>query len=407
VPRNTSRRDASFAPRRFGAGRLLAFVWAVTLSVLAGGAVWLEVTHVPDSPPPADRASPALAETGPPPVDDPSAPADRADPQGQVADADRDSDSAPPEAATASVTGAASDTPAAPAATDSDEAPASVRDPGAGAETGASISLAPAPDPDLVEQGENGALPVIGPDGRRPWRVYSRPYLADPDAPRIAVVIQDIGLSARDTDATLESLPPETTLAISPYAPEPGATARRARRAGHEVLVMIPMEPVSYPENDPGPHTLLVQQPAEERLARLRHVLSRFQGYVGGVNHMGSRLTARADAIRPALTEMNARGLLFLDARTSPGTVAARVAGEIGLPRAISDLYIDAEISVDAIRRNLEELERTARSGGVAIGIARPYPVSLREISQWAADLSQRGLQLAPVSATVDLQPPP
>ena len=31
----------------------------------------------------------------------------------------------------------------------------------------------------------------------------------------------------------------------------------RAREAGHEVLLEVPMEPFDYPDNDPGPQTLL------------------------------------------------------------------------------------------------------------------------------------------------------
>lgn len=387
MARRHSRIDAYDGARRFGAGRLLALIWAVTLVLIAGGAVWLEVTHSPDEAAQATTADDAVTETAPPPpaVMPARDSASAADDSGDAAGAPDVAETAPDPASDV------------PDGADFAEAPAQQA-------SDARIALAPAPDPALVETGEDGVLPIIGRDGRRPWRVYSRSYLADPAAPRIAIVIQDIGLSARATDAALEAMPPEVSLAISPYADDPGTTARRARRSGHEVLVMIPMEPVAYPENDPGPHTLLATQPAEERLARLRYVLSRFQGYVGGVNHMGSRLTARAAAIRPVLAELEARGLLFLDARTSSSTVAARVAGEIGLPRAISDLYIDADVAADAIRRNLQELERAARSGGVAVGIARPYPVSLREIADWAAGLSTKGIKLAPVSATVDLQ---
>lgn len=34
-------------------------------------------------------------------------------------------------------------------------------------------------------------------------------------------------------------------------------TATRAREAGHEILLQLPMEPFDYPDSDPGPQTLL------------------------------------------------------------------------------------------------------------------------------------------------------
>ena len=54
-------------------------------------------------------------------------------------------------------------------------------------------------------------------------------------------------------------------------------------------LAQVPMEPYDYPDNDPGPQTLLTSLGAEQNVDRLHWHLSRFQGYVGIANFMSLR----------------------------------------------------------------------------------------------------------------------
>ena len=52
------------------------------------------------------------------------------------------------------------------------------------------------------------------------------------------------------------------------------------------------MEPFDYPDNDPGPQTLLTSLTPDQNIDRLHWLMSRFQGYVGIVSYMGARFTA-------------------------------------------------------------------------------------------------------------------
>jgi len=374
------------------AAAVLATVWAGTLLLLAGGALWLELSYTP--PPPV--ATPEEAAEGTAEGVDTAAPAEGASSTG--------SEGGPVDGTGGA--GPAQDRPAARG--DPQPAPAS-SDAAARAGEGdtrapADIRLAEAPVSDLVEPGPDGLLPVAGEAGRTAWQVYSRPHLADPDAPRIALVVQEIGLNESATEATIAQLPPAVTLALSAYAAEPQAVARRARAAGHELLLMVPMEPFDYPANDPGPHTLLAGMPPEEMLARLHYVMGRFAGYVGLVNHMGSRFTADAQALAPVMADLSGRGVLFLDARASARSVLPAAAREARVPVVVNDRYIDNDVSGEAIDRQLDELLRIARAQGAAVGIGRPYPVTLRRIAAFAERLETEGAALAPVSALVGLR---
>lgn len=265
--------------------------------------------------------------------------------------------------------------------------------------------LAPAPDPDLVENTRDGPLPVIGKDGRRPWQAYARPFDVNDKRPRVALIVSGLGQSAAATEAAIQRLPGAVTLAFAPYAKNLDQWIGLARAAGHEVLLTVPMEPIGYPDNDPGPHTLLTSISDKDNRERLLYLLSRFPGYVGVLNTMGARLTTAPQSLRPILEEINNRGLIFVDSRSSLRSVAASQATEIGLPRAINNRFIDIKAARSEIDQRLDELERIAKDGGYALGIGSPYPVTIERVVLWAQELESKGVALAPVSALVDKQP--
>ena len=265
-------------------------------------------------------------------------------------------------------------------------------------------ALAPAPDPALIERSKDGVLPIVGPDGRKPWTVYARPFDANNPRPRIAIIISGLGQSAATTEAAIQTLPPSVTLAFNPYAQRLDYWASRARGAGHEILALVPMEPVNYPANDPGPQTLLTTLTPPENRDRLNWSLSRFQGYVGILSQAGSRYTTALESIHPTLEEINNRGLMFIDARSSLRSSAFRIAGEIGVPRALNNRFIDIQASKEEIDRRLHELVKIATTSGFAVGIGQPYPATVERVAAFVRGADARGLAIAPISAIADHQ---
>ncbi|MEQ8246440.1 MAG: divergent polysaccharide deacetylase family protein [Alphaproteobacteria bacterium] len=263
------------------------------------------------------------------------------------------------------------------------------------------LVLAPAPEPALQVAGRFGPLPAIAEDGREPWRVYARPFPQARNRPRIAILLQDLGLSQEQTNAAIQQLPGSVTLGFTPYARRLDQWIGLSRAAGHEVLLQIPMEPFDFPTSDPGPHTLLTSAGTDENMERLEFLLSRFSGYVGVYNRMGDRFTASPESLQPVLQSIRDRGLLFVDARTSGTSVAGRIAADLSLPHALNNREIDQVASRVAIDAKLIDLENIARQQGQAIGIGRPYPVTLERLAQWAATLEEKGIDLAPLSALV------
>lgn len=251
------------------------------------------------------------------------------------------------------------------------------------------------PDLALLEDGPFGRLPKIGPDGRRPFLAYARPFDLEDRRPKVAVLLLGLGLQRDLLDAAL-ALPAPISLQFSPYAADLPAMVERAHRAGHEVLLDLPMEPADYPASDPGPHTLLAGSGRDENLKRLNWLLAQATGYValagGGARFAGS------DQAAAVLDVLARRGLALIelgDRRLAPAAAAA------GLPYASARPAIDEDPSVLAIDYALAALEAEALAGGSALGVAQGYPVSLERLRLWTATLEAKGLVLAPVSAVL------
>ena len=137
--------------------------------------------------------------------------------------------------------------------------------------------LWPAPDPALINRTDIGPLPIIALDGRTPLQVYARPY-KETGKQRIAIVVGSLGMSEATTLAAIQQLPGGVTLSFAPYGRNLQDYVNLARAAGHEVLLQVPMEPMDYPSDDPGPHTLLTSLTIKRNLKRLDWLLGRFTG---------------------------------------------------------------------------------------------------------------------------------
>lgn len=271
------------------------------------------------------------------------------------------------------------------------------------------VKLAPAPDSRLVERSRFGLLPKVAPDGATPMQVYARPLGSAPEtkpAGRIALLVGGLGISQNGTADAITQLPGAVSLAFAPYGVELERVVQRARGDGHEVFLQVPMEPFDYPDNDPGPHTLLSGPKAAENLDRLHWVLGRFTGYVGIVNFLGGRLTADENALSPVLREIAGRGLMVVDDGSSSRSQLASAAARAQIPALKVDRVIDTVTRADAIDQQLQRLETQAREQGVAIGAASALPVSIERIARWAKSLEAKGLVIVPVSAARGLRNP-
>jgi polysaccharide deacetylase 2 family uncharacterized protein YibQ len=256
-------------------------------------------------------------------------------------------------------------------------------------------------DARLVEASPYGSIPRTANDGVRPLDVYASPaaLAADRRATRIAIVVGGLGISTATTNDAIAKLPGAVTLAFAPYGNDLQKLAARARGTGHEILLQLPMEPFDYPDNDPGPKTLLSSASATQNLDRLHWMMSRIQGYVGVTNYMGARFTAAEKSFSPVVRDIGKRGLLYLDDGSSPRSIAAHSAQDAKAPFLKADVVVDSSPNWADIDSALAKLEMIAANKGFAVGTATALPVSVERIARWVKAAQARGIHIVPVSA--------
>jgi polysaccharide deacetylase 2 family uncharacterized protein YibQ len=251
--------------------------------------------------------------------------------------------------------------------------------------------LTAAPIAGLSQPGPNGPLPTIAADGRVPAQAYARPFRSN-GKPRVALIVGGLGLNAVTTRAAIERLPAEVTLSFVPYADGLQGWIDLARAQGHEVMIEIPMEPSGYPDNDPGPQTLLANATPDDITARMNWLLGRATGYFAVTNYLGDKFVTSDTGMAAFLGVLRQHGVAFLDdgsARRRPGAWA----------RASADSIIDETQTPAFIVGRLNALEARAKATGAALGTGFSYPVTVEAAARWTAGLDARGLQLAPASA--------
>ncbi len=256
--------------------------------------------------------------------------------------------------------------------------------------------------PKVAEKGKYGVLPKLASDGTRPLEQYARPVPAhSATTARVVVIVGGLGLSQTGTQEAIRLLPPAVTLGFAPYGASLDRWMQRARQESHELLLQVPMEPFDYPDNDPGPQTLLTSLSPDQNLDRLQWIMSRVTNYVGIINYTGAKFTSTPDQMNPVMTELASRGVMFVDDGSSSRSIAEGAAGAAHTPFVKADMTIDTTTTEVAIDARLSQLENLARSRGLAVGVASAMPLSVKRITEWSKGLEARGVLLVPVSAAL------
>ncbi len=260
------------------------------------------------------------------------------------------------------------------------------------------------PDPALEEVTQGETLPRIATDGRAPMQVYAAGFDKTDLRPRVGLLLAGAGLNAAETTRAIKELPGGVTLAFSPYAQVSDKLLSEVRLAEHEYLISIPMEPQSFPLNDPGDRALMTTLAPADNERRLRWALTRMTGYVGATGALGlmrgERYASLPELMDPILQQLAKRGLLYVDPR--PGTKPLPFVWQRDV-----DVVIDDDPAAELIDAKLAALDKIALEKGRALGLAGAVrPVTIERIAIWANQLPSKGLALASVSALA-VPPPP
>ena len=261
--------------------------------------------------------------------------------------------------------------------------------------------IKPTVDPALIETTSVGDLPIISNDGRSPLITYARPFNEALDTSELSILVHGLGISETLALAALQ-LKPEVSLAFSPYTVKLQDLSIEARKAGHEIFLELPMEPMDYPMLDPGPYALRKSYSTEKNITQFEWILSRTSGYVGLINYQGDALLRNSSFVSTFLPLISRRGLMFIENGDHGGHVRKEIEKN-------GDYYtsFDIQIGIDDDEFSLEEklnkaLVISKEKGRVTISV-EPFPLLLMKIALWINELSGSEFTLTPISSQAQL----
>lgn len=265
-------------------------------------------------------------------------------------------------------------------------------------------SLVPAPAREVSETVHGLTLPKRSDKDITPAKLYARPFSREDGQSLLSFVIMDAGIDPQSIGLMM-NLPPEVTVAYSPYSRKTSNYSEHIRAAGHEVWTMLPAMNDRYPADDPGPMGIISKMPIEESLRRTQEILAAIDGSVGLVTAPNEALTNSADAIAPVLGEVSARGLLMLS--THPTRTLSQITANRGLQELLrrADLVLDPAPNEAQIRSKLAGIVAAAKEKSDYVVVLSARPQSLQLLAEWLkANPLDASLRLAPLSAIYQIK---
>src|SRR6266849_3904838 len=215
----------------------------------------------------------------------------------------------------------------------------------------------------------------------------------------IVLILDDVGFDHQPLDAAMR-IDPNLNFSVLPNASRASEFGRRLNARGFEVLCHLPMEPLDYPRESPGPNAIMTSMSNDQIAETTREAVAAIPYARGVNNHMGSRATRDRRVMTSVLSSLP-KGWYFIDSRTTSGSVAESVARELKIPTTGRDVFLDDVQSELAVRHQLRELVAVAQARGSAVGIGHIYPVTVKVLREEIPNLRTRGVRLVRASAAV------
>lgn len=219
--------------------------------------------------------------------------------------------------------------------------------------------------------------------------------------PRIAIIIDDAGYPSGSLEKLLQ-FQGKLTFSVLPFIDGSSSLAEHLQKSGFEVILHIPMEPLDYPEKNPGEGALLIEDSREEMEKKLDAMIYNLKFVAGANNHMGSKLTQNYEQMAWILARLKIHNLYFIDSLTTDNSKAWEVARDLGVMTARRDVFLDNEDNFTYINSQFERLKQIARKGGTAIGIGHVQSKHLPAVLNHQLPLlKEENIQLAFASEVV------
>lgn len=209
---------------------------------------------------------------------------------------------------------------------------------------------------------------------------------------KLAIVLDDFGYNYDPIDA-LAAIDRPLTFAVLPYHPYSQLAATKALAAKHQVMLHLPMEPMSTTEQQEKT-SITTGMSDSEIQQTVVNAVQNIPGLIGVNNHQGSKATADKRVMRNVLSALKSRNLFFIDSRTNGQSVAAQTAREMNIPTSENELFLDNNNDVEAIKQQLRTAGNIAVRDGTALVIGHARPNTAIALKEMIPELEADGVRL-------------
>jgi polysaccharide deacetylase 2 family uncharacterized protein YibQ len=216
----------------------------------------------------------------------------------------------------------------------------------------------------------------------------------------IVLILDDVGFDHQPLTSAM-TIDPNVNFAVLPNGKRSTEFAATLHDRGFELLCHLPMEPEGFPRISPGDGAVLTSMSDGEIAQTTRANIEAIRFARGVNNHMGSRATADRRVMTDVLGALP-KGMYFIDSRTTGSSLAGSLAKSMRVKTASRNVFLDDAQDAASIRRQLDELTRTAASQGTAVGIGHMYPATVQVLIEDAPKLRASGFRFVRASQIVE-----
>ncbi|WP_088102402.1 divergent polysaccharide deacetylase family protein [Halalkalibacter urbisdiaboli] len=223
--------------------------------------------------------------------------------------------------------------------------------------------------------------------------------------PLASIIIDDFGGDVNGVDEFLTGDIP-VTIAIMPFKEQSTEQAELAHKAGHEVMIHLPMEPKKGKASWLGPKAITstlmdneIRQIIEDAIENVPHA-------VGLNNHMGSKIVENERIMRTVVKVLKENSLYIIDSGTSGKSVIPELAEELGVRYATRNVFLDDTFSSrHHVNKQMRKLSTISSEDGKAIGIGHvgiKGKETVAGICNGLSFMEEKGVKLVPISHLIN-----
>ena len=213
---------------------------------------------------------------------------------------------------------------------------------------------------------------------------------------KVAFIIDDWGYTTKNCQY-LRDIKSPMAVAVLPDLPHSNDVMQCAHESGKTIMLHLPMEPHSNPDQYPPDYILKTTMTPIKVDRLLSNILDKMPLVEGVNNHMGSKATEDRRLMTTVFKQLRYRNLFFVDSRVTAKSVCAPLAKEMGVPFTSRDVFLDNVNERAAITTQLASLARIAKKRGWAVAIGHDRSLTLQVIEERIPWFKEQGIDIVPI----------